>query len=87
LVGFLLVSVALAFGLPVPGLSGAGGLAILGVIGILLGVAMLFIDFNYVQIGEARGLPAEGEWFAAFLLMVSLVFVYLNVLRVLGRRR
>jgi uncharacterized YccA/Bax inhibitor family protein len=87
LVGFFLVSLALAFGLHVPGLSGSGGLAVFGVIGIVIGIMTLFIDFNYVQIGEQQRLPAEGEWYAALLLMVGLVFVYINVLRVLGRRR
>lgn len=85
--GFLLVFLALALGLPVPGLGNSGALVIIGGIGVVLGIMHLFIDFNYVQIGEQRGLPAEGEWFGALILMMSLVFVYLNVLRVLGRRR
>ena len=85
--GFFLVSLALLFGLPVPGLSGAGGLAVLGVFGVAIGVAFLFVDFSYIQIAEDRRYSADGEWFGALLLMTSLVFVYINVLRILGRRR
>jgi uncharacterized YccA/Bax inhibitor family protein len=87
LIGFLLVGIALALGLPVPGLSNSSTLLIFGVFGVIIGVACLFMDFNYIQIGEQRHLPAEGEWSGALMLMVSLVFVYLNVLRILGRRR
>ncbi len=87
LVGFLLVGLALSFGLPVPGLSGSSGMAIFGIIGIVIAVMCLFIDFNYVQVGEQQHLPAAAEWSGALMLMISLVFVYLNVLRVLGRRR
>ncbi|MDQ6614276.1 MAG: Bax inhibitor-1/YccA family protein [Actinomycetota bacterium] len=86
-VGFLLVLLGLMFGLPVPGLSGASGLVIVGVIGVAIGILHLFIDFNYVQIGEQRRLPVDGEWYGALILMISLVFIYINVLRILGRRR
>jgi len=86
-VGFFLVYIAVVLGLPIPGLSGSGGMAVLGVIGIGIGVMYLFVDFNYVQVGEQRRLPADAEWYGALMLMMSLVFVYINVLRVLGRRR
>lgn len=87
LVGFVLVSIAAMFGMPLPGLAGFGGYAVFGAIGVLIGVMTLFIDFDYVKVGEQRGLPVEAEWYAALSLMLSLVFVYLNVLRMLGGRR
>ena len=86
--GFLVVMLASVFGL-FPGFGGATGLLVFGVIGLVLGVAYLFIDFNYVQLGEQQRLPAEGEWYAALALMMSLVFVYISILRILasqGRR-
>lgn len=85
-VGFLFVLLAGMLGL-FPGLSSQTGLLVFGVIGVVLGVAYLFIDFNYVTVGEQRGLPAEAEWYGALMLMMSLVFVYINVLRILGSRR
>jgi uncharacterized YccA/Bax inhibitor family protein len=86
-VGFLVVWLAILLGLPIPGLSGSGGMAILGVFGVAIGVMFLFVDFNYIQASEQRQLPAEGEWLGALLLMTSLVMVYINILRILGRRR
>jgi uncharacterized YccA/Bax inhibitor family protein len=85
-VGFFLVSLAGVFGL-FPGLSSQTGLLIFGVIGVVIGVGYLFFDFDYIRRGEERGLPVQGEWYGALLLMMSLAFVYLNVLRVLASRR
>jgi uncharacterized YccA/Bax inhibitor family protein len=84
--GFILVLIAQMFGLSL-GLGGSSGTAVIGVFGVALGVMYLFIDFNYVQVGEQRRLPADGEWYGALMLMMSLVLVYINVLRILGRRR
>jgi uncharacterized YccA/Bax inhibitor family protein len=85
-VGFLLVLIASALGLP--GLSGSGSILVIGVIGVVIGVMFLFTDFNFVQQAEQqRSLPKAGEWYGALMLMMSLVFVYINVLRILGRRR
>lgn len=87
LVGFLVVMLASAFGMPLPSFAGLSGYGVLGAIGVMIGVMALFVDFNYVKVGEERMLPAEAEWYAALSLMMSLVFVYINVLRMLGGRR
>jgi len=84
---FGFIAVIIASWLGVPGLTGAGADLVIGVIGVANGVAFMFMDFNYIQIGEQRGLPAQGEWYGALILMTSLVFVYINVLRILARRR
>lgn len=85
MVGFFLVVIAQLLGLF--SLNGAGGNLVIGVIGVVVGVLFLFIDFNFIQQSEQRQLPAEAEWVGALLLMTSLVFVYINILRILGRRR
>jgi uncharacterized YccA/Bax inhibitor family protein len=84
--GFLAVLIAGMLGL-FPGLSSQSGLLVVGVIGVVIGVMYLFIDFNAVQLGEQRRLPVEAEWYGALILMMSLVFVYINVLRVVASRR
>ncbi len=84
--GFLAVLLAGMLGL-FPGLSSQSGLLVIGVIGVVIGVMYLFVDFNAVQLGEQRRLPAQAEWFGALTLMMSLVFVYINVLRVVASRR
>ncbi|QDO37401.1 Bax inhibitor-1/YccA family protein [Streptomyces sp. RLB3-17] len=62
----------------------SGGLGILfGVIGILLGAAFLALDFKQVEDAVAHGAPREEAWLAAFGLTMTLVWIYLEVLRVL----
>lgn len=77
-VGFLVVMVfGLFFGLPTFGPMAA----LIGGIGVLVGVMNLFVDFDYINRAEISGLPKQAEWSMAVLVMVSLVLVYLNVLR------
>jgi uncharacterized YccA/Bax inhibitor family protein len=85
-VGFILVLLGGALGL-FPGLSSQTGLLVIGIIGVVIGVAYLFVDFHYIEVFQERQAPVEAEWYGALLLMVSLVMVYLNVLRILASRR
>ncbi|MFJ6391156.1 Bax inhibitor-1/YccA family protein [Streptomyces sp. NPDC091972] len=62
----------------------SGGLGILfGVVGILLGAAFLAMDFKQVEDAVAYGAPRGEAWLAAFGLTLTLVWIYLEVLRVL----
>lgn len=87
-IGFLLLLVAdglfAAFGAG-NGLGfHSGGLGIaFGVVGILLGAAFLALDFKQVEDAVAYGAPREEAWLAAFGLTTTLVWIYLEVLRVL----
>jgi uncharacterized YccA/Bax inhibitor family protein len=66
------------------GLFGLGGLGLLfSVVGLVLGVFMLILDFDFVERGVAAGLPERESWRAAFGLTVSLVWIYTNLLRIL----
>jgi uncharacterized YccA/Bax inhibitor family protein len=67
--------------------SGLGGLAIFGVLYLLVGVMNLFVDFDYARKAQAAGLDKDGEWYSAFSILVSMVMVYLALLRILGGRR
>ncbi|MER6120976.1 Bax inhibitor-1/YccA family protein [Streptomyces sp. NPDC001743] len=62
--------------------SGGPGIAF-GVIGILLGAAFLALDFKQIEDAVAYGAPREEAWLAAFGLTLTLVWIYLEVLRVL----
>ena len=84
--GFLLVLIFGMLGL-FPGLSSQSGLLVIGLIGVAIGVMYLFVDFWAVQSAEERALPADAEWYFSLMLMMSLVFVYINVLRVVASRR
>ena len=52
--------------------------------GLVLGVFMLILDFDFVENGVAAGLPERESWRAAFGLTVSLVWIYTNLLRILA---
>ena len=59
-------------------------LAILIAAGFLVvaGLSLTF-DFQYIEDSSAAGAPREVEWFAAFSLMVSIVWIYVQALRLL----
>jgi uncharacterized YccA/Bax inhibitor family protein len=60
----------------------SGGLGIaFGVIGILIGAAFLALDFKQVEDGITYGAPREESWMAAFGLTLTLVWIYLEFLR------
>ncbi|GAA1577122.1 MULTISPECIES: Bax inhibitor-1/YccA family protein [Streptomyces] len=60
----------------------SGGLGILfGIIGVILGAAFLALDFKQVEDGIAYGAPREEAWLAAFGLTMTLVWIYLELLR------
>jgi uncharacterized YccA/Bax inhibitor family protein len=67
------------------GLFGAGAMGLLfAVAGLVLGVFMLILDFDFVEQGVAAGIPERESWRAAFALTVSLVWIYTNLLRILA---
>lgn len=63
----------------------SGGLGILfGVVGIILGACFLALDFKQVEDGINYGAPREESWLAAFGLTLTLVWIYLEMLRLLS---
>ena len=67
------------------GLFGFGGMGLLfSVVGLVLGVFMLILDFDFVEQGVANGIPERESWRAAFAMTVSLVWIYTNLLRILA---
>ncbi len=45
----------------------------------------LAIDFDFIDKGSKSGLPKHMEWYAAFALLVTLVWLYLEMLRLLSK--
>jgi uncharacterized YccA/Bax inhibitor family protein len=67
------------------GLFGFGGIGLLfAIAGLVLGVFMLILDFDFVEQGVAAGIDERESWRAAFALTVSLVWIYTNLLRILA---
>ncbi len=53
----------------------------------VVGVAALnlVLDFDFIEQGAARGAPKHMEWYGAFGLLVTLVWLYLEMLRLLAK--
>ena len=85
MVGLSLMELVLSmFGASV-GLFGFGTLGMLTAIaGLVLGVFMLILDFDFVEQGIANQIPERESWRAAFAMTVSLVWIYTNLLRLLA---
>ena len=67
------------------GIFGNGGLGVLfAIAGLVLGIFMLILDFDFVEQGVANGIPEVESWRAAFAMTVSLVWIYTNLLRLLA---
>ena len=67
------------------GFSSLTGIGFLfSIAGLVLGVLMLILDFDFVENGVRAGLPERESWRAAFGLTVSLVWIYTNLLRILA---
>lgn len=61
----------------------------IGISLIVVGIAAfnLLLDFDFIERGVQAGLPKGMEWYAAFGLLVTLVWLYLEVLRLLAKLR
>lgn len=47
----------------------------------------LILDFDFIEGGVAAGAPKYMEWYGAFGLIVTLVWLYLEILRLLAKLR
>ncbi len=53
---------------------------------VAIGLASLnlVLDFDLVEQGARQGVPERYGWFAAFAIMVTLVWLYVEILRLLA---
>jgi len=47
----------------------------------------LVLDFDFIEEGAEKGMPKYMEWYGAFALMVTLIWLYLEILRLLAKMR
>jgi uncharacterized YccA/Bax inhibitor family protein len=67
------------------GLRGFNALGLLvSAVAVVIAVFMLILDFDFVERGVAAGLPERESWRAAFGLTVTLVWLYIELLRILA---
>ena len=88
MIGFVAVSLldfVLSFFGSSFGFNGFGPMGLVSsVIGLGLGVLMLILDFDFVERGVAAGLPERESWRAAFGLTVTIIWIYIELLRILA---
>ena len=82
-----MISFALSFfGVSVPLIHSAGPLGILFSLFVVgLAAFNLLLDFDWIERGARSGGPRWMEWFGAFALLVTLVWLYIEVLRLLSK--
>jgi len=87
-IGYLalgLVSMIMSFTGNSGGLYGVTGFGpLLAIAGVGLASFFLVLDFDQIQKGIAAGAPQEESWRAGFGLMVTIVWLYLEVLRLIS---
>ena len=54
---------------------------------VIIASLNLVLDFDFIEEGAERGAPKYMEWFGAFGLLVTLVWLYLEILRLLSKLR
>ncbi len=85
---YLLSMVLNLFGAQVPYIHGSGPIGILFSLAVVgLASYNLLLDFDLIEHGVRNGAPKWMEWYAAFGLLVTLVWLYLELLRLLAKLR
>lgn len=89
-IGFVLIMAVnlllVVFGIaPDGGLRSMGALgAIVGILALVLGAFFLTLDFKQIEDGVAYGAPRQESWMAAFGLTMTLVWIYIEMLRLVA---
>ena len=66
------------------GFAGSGLGILICVAGVALASFFLILDFDFIDQGVRNGIPERYSWLAAFSLMVTLIWIYLEILRLLA---
>ena len=74
------------FGYAVPMINTSSNFGIgFSLVVILIAALNLIIDFDFIERGAQNFLPKDYEWYGAFGLMVTLVWLYLEILKLLAK--
>jgi uncharacterized YccA/Bax inhibitor family protein len=74
------------FGVHFAAINGSGAIGIgFSVVVVIVAALNLVLDFDFIENGARSGAPKYMEWYAAFGLMVTLVWLYLEILRLLSK--
>ncbi|MEX0702470.1 MAG: Bax inhibitor-1/YccA family protein [Planctomycetales bacterium] len=83
---YLLSLVLSFFGTTIPLIHGNGLIGIgFSLFVVVIAALNLVLDFDFIEHGAEQGAPKYMEWYGAFGLMVTLVWLYLEILRLLAK--
>jgi len=82
-----MVSIVLGFfGTGIPYIHESGTVGILfSLVVVVIAALNLVLDFDFIETGVERGAPKYMEWYGAFGLLVTLIWLYLEMLRLLAK--
>lgn len=76
------------FGIRMPYIHDSGLIGIgFSVFVVIVAALNLVLDFDFIESGAAQGAPKYMEWYGAFGLMVTLIWLYIEILRLLSKAR
>ena len=76
------------FNVPIPYIHDSGLIGIgFSLFVVVIAALNLVLDFDFIEQAAERGAPKYLEWYGAFALMVTLVWLYLEILRLLSKLR
>ena len=84
---FYLAEIVLGmFGIHFTSINGSGAIGIgFSLIVVVVAALNLVLDFDFIERGVQYGAPKYMEWYGAFGIMVTLVWLYLEILRLLSK--
>jgi uncharacterized YccA/Bax inhibitor family protein len=86
---FYIVEIVLGFfGIHFTAINGSGAIGIgFSVFVVIIAALNLVLDFDFIETGVRVGAPKYMEWYGAFGLMVTLIWLYFEILRLLSKIR
>ncbi len=83
---YLVALVMNLFGADMSVVWGSGLLSIgISVVIVIIAAMNLLLDFEFIEKGSAAGMPKYMEWYGAFGLMLTIVWLYLEILKLLAK--
>jgi len=86
---FYIVEIVLGFfGIHFTAINGSGAIGIgFSIFVVIIAALNLVLDFDFIETGVRVGAPKYMEWYGAFGLMVTLIWLYFEILRLLSKIR
>jgi len=83
---YLLSLILSFFGIQIPFIHDSGPIGIIvSIVIVIIAALNLVLDFDFIENGSRMNCPKFMEWYGAFGLMVTLIWLYLEILRLLAK--